>query len=254
MKPKTRLQQLGELLTAMIAVVLSGQANILLGNEDAGKPSSRLFEIKRFGDSRLCDYDRRDFLSGGRHFGVFARARKRIGVSSDTFRRYSLRAKMPDGAFHALMLELGAVEDRPLAFPEPLSFAESSQFAAGGKYSGITRRVADRFNVPVLNFHARLRSKYPSIEILQAVREEMRLVDEERSGSAHPLSIQELAEFSPSGRYHGLYSQVARKLGINSRSLHKAARTRFPNLKYVNTLRAEMARVDAEITANGGAK
>ena len=63
------MEQLGNLLTAMIAVIVSGNAGILLDSPTYSR------------HSELEGIDLREFRRGGKYFGTYARVSRDLGVS-----------------------------------------------------------------------------------------------------------------------------------------------------------------------------
>ena len=174
-KKPTRMEQLGNLLTAMIAVIVGGSSGMML------EPTP-IYSTH----PELAGIDLRDFQRGGRYFGVYARVAKKLNVS------------------------------RPLV-----------TYTARGKG---TRRV------------------------LEAITQEIRRIDEsDPPQTVTPLFVEDLSHFR-SGRYRGVLSRTARALGMETANIWRVAHGE-KSARVLAALRAEMARVDAELAAkNGGAK
>jgi hypothetical protein len=83
----------------------------------------------------------------------------------------------------------------------------------------------------------------------------MRQVDQERGDIVAVLAGWEQTQFKRGQRYFGLYSVVAKKFNTSNSRVIEAARSENSSIELRRALRAEMARVDAEIAAkSGGAK
>ena len=164
-KKPTRMEQLGNLLTAMVAVIVGGQSDLLL---DPPVYSSH---------PELQGIDLREFRKGGRYYGVYARVARKIKVSRPLV-FYTAKGKGTRRVLLALLSEIRAVDNMP-APPTiaPLSSLEISQFRTG-KYRGVITRTACVLGMDVQNVW-RVAHGEKSKRVLTALRAEMARVDAE---------------------------------------------------------------------------
>lgn len=166
MSRPTRLEQLGTLLTAMIAVIVGGSAADLL---DPPIYSAHL---------ELKGVDLREFRRGGRYFGVYARVARKCGVSRPNV-TYVAQGKGSRRILRAIIEEIQAVDRAPSSEGlAPLSQTELRCFNRGSRYFGAYTRVADRLGMEHSNVW-RVAHGSKSQRVLRAIREEMARVDAE---------------------------------------------------------------------------
>jgi hypothetical protein len=134
-----------------------------------------------------------------------------------------------------------------------LSGIDLAEFQRGGRYFGAYARVAKRLNVsrPLVTYTARGKG---TRRVLEALVKEIRRIDSEAPRSAVlSLTVAELSEFK-TGKYRGVFSRVARALRMNTQNVWRVGHGEKSE-RVLCAIRAEMARVDAELAAkNGGAQ
>ena len=121
MNKLSRMEQLGNLLTAMIAVIVGGSSDLLVE-----PPRLRLGVDAQF------------FLYGGKYYGVLARTSVRLGLPRT---QMSIAIRCPNRwpevteAIKSEMREVDALPEQELI--EVLTEEERSGFKRKGKYYGI---------------------------------------------------------------------------------------------------------------------
>jgi hypothetical protein len=164
------MEQLGNLLTAMIAIIVGGQSALLA---EAAPIRSELAE--------LAGIDLKEFRQRGRYYGVFALVAKQLHVTSGYVARTVRLEKCPRPIVEALLKEMRRIDRRkPAAASPPLTSRELCQFK-NGKYRGIFTRVGASMQMRPGDIWAVGRGKRRSERVLAAIRAEMARVD---AGSA----------------------------------------------------------------------
>jgi hypothetical protein len=130
-----------------------------------------------------------------------------------------------------------------------LSEYDPKDFLTGGKYHGAFFRTALTLQLhpSTVAKAAYGRSSVP--HTVAAIRETIRQIDAEISFAPVPLAFDELAEFHIGGRYFGIPTRVAKRLGISRSSVLNVTRGVWPGHDVLPALRAEMAIVDAALNA-----
>jgi hypothetical protein len=236
------MEQLGNLLTAMVAIIVSGSSEMMT------KPAP-VFSTH----PELSGIDLAEFRRGGRYFGVYARVVKKLGVSRAVV-TYTAQGRTSRRVLEALVEEIQRVdvEGAPV-LTSPLNRAELSHFATG-KYRGVFTRVAQSLQMQTANVW-RVGHGSKSERVLRAIREEMARVDSGDFPRLDQLSSEEVAGLSHGGRYRGSYTRVAKQLGQDPDGVGARARHGRCSQRLLASIRAEMARVDAELAAkNAGGK
>ena len=163
------MEQLGNLLTAMIAVIVSGNAGILLDSPTYSR------------HSELEGIDLREFRRGGKYFGTYARVSRDLGVSRPSVCRV-VQGYASRRILDAVLREIRRIDEHGgPKLPTPLSPMELGQFGSGGKYRGVYTRVAK--NLGMLHSNVwRAAHGETSARLLTAIRAEMARVDAELAG------------------------------------------------------------------------
>ena len=91
-----------------------------------------------------------------------------------------------------------------------------------------------------------------SRRVLAAVLKEISLIDSHPENNPLPLSDEERAEFKRGSKYFGVYARVAASLGMLNSNMHRVARGKVRSPRVLLAIRAEMARIDAELEAEKG--
>ena len=120
----------------------------------------------------------------------------------------------------------------------------------GGKYYGLANRVAARLGVCHSNVRRVLYGEATSARVTKALLEEIKIFQSQPLNLARPiLSKDEQKQCSHGGKYYGIYTKVARDLGITNTSVRYAAIGKIASDRAVEAMRAEMARIDAKRAA-----
>jgi hypothetical protein len=165
-KQPTRMEQLGSLMTAMIAVIVGGSSGFMVEPEPIYSTHPELAGV-----------DLKEFQRGGRYFGVYARVAKKLGTSRPLV-TYTARGKGTRRVLDAILSEMLLVDHAvPTSRPVPLTIDELSHFR-NGKYRGVFTRVARSLNMEHSNVW-RVGHGEQSQRVLMAIRAEMARVDAE---------------------------------------------------------------------------
>jgi hypothetical protein len=123
-------------------------------------------------------------------------------------------------------------------------------FRMNQRYSGIYKRVAERMGLTRRYVTAIGEGWQKSNRVSLELRAEMAKMDAEFLDRPAPLTAGQISQFKRGGRYFGLGSRTAQSLGLSksagTKAIHGGGRR---GLKVLTALRAEMARVDAQIAA-----
>jgi uncharacterized small protein (DUF1192 family) len=207
------------------------------------------------GPGPLQNIDRKEFRNGGRYHGLLTRVAKTLGVSPSSVQLSSRGACHSKRIIDAIVAEIrrtdAELENSPL--PVPLTALERAEFSFGGKYYGVSGRVAKSLGMLNSNMHRIVRGKLRTPRVLAALRKEMARVDAlPRDPLPEPLTKEEIAQFKNGRKYYGLYTRVAQAVGMRANAFyHMSARSSVSQPEMIRALRAEMARVDAELAAKG---
>lgn len=164
-KKPTRMEQLGALLTAMVAVIMSGSTDLVQ------KPAP-VFSTH----PELAGIDLAEFQRGGRYFGAYAHVAKKLNVSRPLV-TYTAQGKGSQRVLKALVEEMRRIDMMPpRAATVPLNHDELSHFK--GKYRGALSRVARSLGMDAQNVW-RVAHGAKSERVLTAIRAEMARVDAE---------------------------------------------------------------------------
>jgi len=254
----SRMEQLGNLLTAMIAVIVSGKADLLVGD------SSKIDGLS--GGFLVLPLDlMRKFRAGGPHCGTLAQIAREIGVSPGVLRnvfRGKARSRHIANAILTTIVRLEGeraldlVYTKSSAYDPPFTQKERRQFGLGGRYYGVQSKVRARLNVSPDAVSCVVRGETCSRSILAALREEMKEADSAPAAfpdpSARPFSKEERNLFSRGRKYFGVYGRVASRFKVQRVTVYSAAAGHHRSERILAAIRAEMARVDAEIATRGG--
>jgi hypothetical protein len=236
-KKPTRMEQLGNLLTAMIAVIVSGSSNLLI---DASPIVSRHPE--------LTGVDLRDFRRGGKYFGIYAKVARKLSVSRPSVCR-TVQGYASERILSAVIKEIRQIDTYGGPdLPTPLSQEELSQFRNNGRYRGLYTRVARDLGMQTANVW-RVGHGAASTRVLTAIRAEMARVDRGEVANIAQLTPSERLKFAHGGIYRGLFTRVAVALGQNADGVASRARLGKCSQRLLLSIRSEMARVDAELAA-----
>jgi uncharacterized protein YaiE (UPF0345 family) len=237
MRQPTRMEQLGNLLTAMIAVIVSGSSDLMVSS----------------GVGPIPCLSRESLRAKGKYRGVITRVTSKLGVSRTLVRKVCTGEASSARVLAELLAEVRRVDGLPTqAKAKPLSCAELAQCRNGGRYAGIYGRVAKKVGCARTTIAAAARGEYTFGNHLTAIREEMAVMD------ALPklchLTSEEKSQFCPGGKYFGIYARVAKALGVQPSLVGGVGRGTATSQKTLIALRAEMTRIDAEIAAKKSAK
>jgi hypothetical protein len=135
-----------------------------------------------------------------------------------------------------------------------LSTEQLSEVRRGGRYYGLYPRVGKKINYSLDSLRAiakgRFRGKNNALDLLLA---EIAIMDAEPAPERQSqkslyvgLSPEQCSKVKCGGRYYGLYARVAAKLGRTSSHVGRVARGYRRDDTALQSLRAEMAIMDAE--------
>ena len=140
--------------------------------------------------------------------------------------------------------------------PGQISPEEQLLFRPGRRYNGLRAKVARHFGLSGSFIGNVIRGFYDRPDIIEALRTEMRVADvrsaQELDPQFEPITAAEQRHFRKNWKYSGLQRLVAEQLGVSRNSVSAVCTRRNNTPRIVSTLRAEMARVDAEIAAKSG--
>ena len=259
-KTPSRMEQLGNLLTAMIAVIVGGSSD-LLGGDPPPEPS--LIEKLAASYYVLPPDISTKFRPGAKHCGVLARISREIGLkrgcASNNFRGLS-KSKRVGTAILAEIVKLEGDEflsrviTRSTPHDSPFTAEERKQFGSGGQYGAVRSTVWTALHVHPATVGACIRGTLVSPRIVAALRVEMAAVDARSPKHAEgwPFPPQIRAQFGNGGRYRGLSKKVAAELGVCPSSVWNTSAGRTWNFRILTAIRDGMARIDAEIEAKKG--
>ena len=163
-KSPSRIEQLGHLLTAMIAVIVGGSSGLMIEPIPVFSTHPELAHI-----------DLREFTRGGKYFGAYARVAKKLGVSRPLV-TYTARGKGTARVLKALIDEVRRIDSAaPQTCAPPLTSEELSHFRKG-KYRGVFTRVALYLGMEKANVW-RVGHGEKSDRVLTAIRAEMARID-----------------------------------------------------------------------------
>jgi hypothetical protein len=133
-----------------------------------------------------------------------------------------------------------------------LAHLNRSDFSQGGKFYGLMAHIARKLNIGGCYVKEVVDGKSHAARVIAAIIEEIQLGYKPPQKFHDQLSATEEVAFHRGGRYYGLYRRVAQQLGLNKRTVSAACRGTGRSDRAVIAVRAEMARVDAELAAKGG--
>ena len=160
----TRLSQLGDLLTAMIAVVLTGTSPLSVEDEVTTHNVRKI--------------DHAEFRCGGRYFGLLSRVASRLQVSPSYVAHVFNGSMESQRILRAIAEEVRNVDATFKEIDQDiLTHDERSQFGPGGRYRGIGAEVGRKLGVNSGTVMLVARGRHKSKRIMCAIREEMKRVD-----------------------------------------------------------------------------
>jgi hypothetical protein len=174
----SRLEQLGNLMTAMIAVIVTGTFNSKVIKR-SGKPLPNTFAVEK-----LRKINRLDFRTGGRYNGAMKKVAHELGVCRGSVEAAAQGRVKSGRILDALVKEIDRRDREAEIRPLPITEEERAAFGRGGKYYGVNTRVARQLGMLPNNAHRVLRGKYHSPNILRALRAEMARIDADLAGGA----------------------------------------------------------------------
>jgi hypothetical protein len=126
---------------------------------------------------------------------------------------------------------------------------EKGDFKNGSKYCGVLKRVAHDLGVCPITV-SNVRQGYSrSARIENAIIKEINRIDALPDVCPPILTAPELTNFQRGKKYFSLYAITARNLEIAKNHLVNSVRSGRRSPRILSALRAEMARVDAELAA-----
>jgi hypothetical protein len=175
------MEQLGNLLAAMIAVILNGQSDLTVMPQkenvapaDLPKPAYGYYA--RAGHA-LPPEILHEFQRGGKYFGALAFVARKLGVYRQTVE------KVAHGKAQSRRI-LAAIQDRLIEIDREASLDSAglkpellAEFLTGGRYVGLQRLVATRCRVSPTYVSKIAHGVYENDGIMEQLRAEMAQVD-----------------------------------------------------------------------------
>lgn len=258
----SRLEQLGNLLTAMIAVIVSGRSDLMLTESPANEaPQSAPGPwVARIGKHPHLPHEVLvEFGSGGKYHRVCARVAARLGRTQSHVHNVAFGKNPSLRIMAEIQSEIKAVDEHLLArLPEKAQVLSAEVLAQisrnGQKYYGIYPRLARQLGVSAYVVRYVARGVTKNDRIFAALLSEVARIDSEYLGygDPKPLTKDELRHFLVGRRYFGVNARVSRRLGISDSACSGVAHGKQSNTRILSAIRAEMARIDAEIAMRGG--
>jgi hypothetical protein len=237
------MEQLGNLLTAMIAVVLSGQSDLLLGSQPQEK--TKVFP----------DINPSLFRRGAKYYGIYHRVAEKLALSKPYVFDIGCGRRKSPRIVEALRAEMLVMDAEFVKRPSLLTAAEVRDLRRGGRYYGLAEHAARHLGLKREAVNYTIRSNGRSSQrILTALRAEMARVDSlPQEKRLEPLTDLEIAQFRKGRKYNGVFVRLNRTMGWTRRRLRDTTfRSENPSQERLKAVRAEMARIDAEIEAKKG--
>jgi hypothetical protein len=242
------MEQLGYLLQAMIAVVVSGSSGLLL--ESAPEEDRQCVFHKKPDQVRVGAFAGVadiEFKKGGKYFGVYSRVGSLLGITASGVRMVANGRAKSQRVTDALYEERRRVDSLPCQPQEErldlITPEERRLFS--GKYSGIYKHVAATLGCSDAWVYEVARGRFYSAPVLAALRAFMSTVD--GLPSLSHLTEEERAQCRRGGRYSGIYPRVAKQLGVDGSCLQSVASGRLVSRRQLAALRAEMAAIDKQV-------
>jgi hypothetical protein len=174
-KKPSRMEMLGNLLTAMIAVIVGGSSNLL------SEPSQRAHSIGRFNSLPLETLV--EFRRGGKYFGLYAEVARATGCAPTNVVSIAHGRLQSSAIIAVLTKRIGEIDAQMIVAKNPaiptLSPEVLAQMKPGGKYFGLYARVARSLGVNKSNVRRTAIGHVTSRRMLDAVWSEMARVDAE---------------------------------------------------------------------------
>jgi hypothetical protein len=236
------MEQLGCLMTAMIAVIVGGGSTLTAQYRNNKKPST----------PRQPLADKTHFQNGGKYHGIISSVAKEVGRSKATVSDVVRGKFATPPIVAALKREMARIDALPkIAKPLPLTESERAEFGPGGRYYGVYSKVARELGINPGSVGNDIRLGHARSRTIAAVRLEMRRIDAvSLPNKPELLTEAEKRQFRPGQRYYGVYGRVAQQLGLKRHTVYLSGKCR-ESARALAALRLEMQRVDAEIASKG---
>jgi hypothetical protein len=208
----TRLEQLGNLLTAMIAVIVSGNSGVLLDQP--------IYSIH----PEFSGIDLRDFGARRPYYGVKRRVALKLGMSEGSVGRVINGGAGSARVKAAVLDEISRCDSagtKSRTDSDPLGLDVLKHFGRGGKYYGVFAHVGRRLGLTSTTVCSGCRHG-GSKRILDAVRDEMARIDAGNISSPLPIVVNPIHPLFISPR-RGLFSELAKALRVDQRFLRRVA-------------------------------
>jgi hypothetical protein len=268
MKRPTRMEQLGNLLTAMIAVIVGGSSDL---TTDLPSPD---FEALASNDPVLPTNILCQFKPGRRCMGAVAEIAHEQNVCWSTVRKVlygqTINRTIMAAVLRKIAERCGAESLRSLKFGmpvrkkhSPFCIEEVRKFRHSGPYFKVKKDVAHRFGVQLATVSDVISGKSKTHRILTALRDGIKEIENCASDSPigsdinnrrRPFSDEVCEQFLRGGRYNGLQTKIANDLGISIKGVSGPLHGRTISKRILEALQTEMARVDAELAAKNGGR
>ena len=257
-RQSTRWEQLGNLLTAMVAVIVSGKTDLLFDQME--DQPSRIEEIAS-GLLEIPKDIRMKFRTGGPYCGSMKEIANRLDVTAGTVSnvfRGAARTKRIALAILQFLVDregeqvLDLVSNRVSPYDCPFTSEERGGFRRKGRYYGALAAVARKFALARGTVSMVVRGESSSERIVDALRAEMRRIDlnpKRPKAAAIPFPKEVRLQFYRGGKYCGILSSVGDKMGFKPGWVSAVAAGRYSSPDVADALRREMERIDSELSS-----
>ena len=179
--------------------------------------------------------------------------RELLAAIGRAFRLMVFLSRTFNNAYNSARKRKLAYRDLDAVFPPgPLEGIALREVRNGGRYYGVFTRVAQNLNVSTAAVEQCSRGTLHSKQILKALISEIERVDADKSLHPPALTMSEYAEMQRGGKYYGISSRVANSLGMHPSNMPRVTSGKIRSPRVLTALRAEMARIDAELAAKSG--
>ncbi|MDR3723288.1 MAG: hypothetical protein P4K83_02210 [Terracidiphilus sp.] len=226
MSQPTRIEQLGSLMTAMIAVIVSGNSGLL--------PQKK--------ENLVADIDPHELRNGGRYYGIFGCVAKKLGVTRSYVNAAAHGHRCSPRVRQALLDEIKRIDS--IQTVAPLTPSERKQLTGQRKYRPLSPCVAAALGVANSTVRRVINGERNRPDVLAAIRAEMERINSLTPPACAPLSRHELALLRR-GKYYGTYVKVARDLRCGVDKVAYQAKNPTGSQKIRQAVRAEIARIEA---------
>jgi hypothetical protein len=257
------MEQLGNLLTAMIAVIVSGSSDLLVESE----PTAKGARPQSTGYISVPKEIHRQFFGAGKCKGLIS------AVALETQRPKQVVTGVLHGRMGSQIIAdalIRGISERvgseaallitPAEQPIPtsaLSQEELEEFRNRGRYFGLMGDVAEQFGTRIGTVSSVAHGKLKSKKILAALRTGMNTYTSGPKAGRPPqkkvvhFSEEVILQFT-CGKYRGSLVRIARALCVGRSRVSEVLHGRGQSRRIVAALKSEITRIDAEHSAKKG--